>query len=93
MGVEHLVTAMNKDTERGYLAHAHSLRLLTRFGDWPTKALESSPLKLPTLRVLKLASIIHGLAMDNLLPLHIENLYCDRPTCRLAGHKNHPHGK
>jgi hypothetical protein len=73
MGVEHLVTTMNKDTERGYLAHAHSLRLLTQFGHWPTEALESNPLKLPTLRILRLASTIHGLAMDSLPSLHLEN--------------------
>jgi hypothetical protein len=27
MGVEHLVRTMNKDMDRGYLAHAHTLRL------------------------------------------------------------------
>jgi hypothetical protein len=32
MDVEHHVTTMNTGTERGYLAHAHSLRLLTQFG-------------------------------------------------------------
>ena len=32
MGVDHLVTTMNKDMERGYLAHAHSLRLISQFG-------------------------------------------------------------
>jgi hypothetical protein len=73
MGVEHIVTTMNKDTERGYLAHAHTLRLLTQFGHWPTEALESNPLKLPTLRILRLASTIHGLAMDNIPPLHLDN--------------------
>jgi hypothetical protein len=73
MGVEHHVTTMNKDTEREYPAHAHSLRLLTQFGHWPTKALESNPLKLPTLRILRLASTVHGLSMDNLPPLHFEN--------------------
>ena len=73
MGVEHLSTAMNKDTERGYLAHAHTHRLLSQFGHWPTEALESNPLKLPTLRILRLTSTIHGLAMENLPPLHLEN--------------------
>ena len=29
MGVDHLVHTMNKDTDRGYLAHAHTTRLLT----------------------------------------------------------------
>jgi len=29
MGMEHLVRTMNKDTDMGYLAHVHNLRLLT----------------------------------------------------------------
>jgi hypothetical protein len=86
MGVEHLVTAMHKDTERGYLAHAHSLHLLSQLGHWPTKALESNPLKLPTLRILRLARTIHGLAMDNLPTLHLENEIA-------TGHRHHPQGK
>jgi hypothetical protein len=73
MGVEHPVTTMNKDTERGYLVHTHTLRLLSQFGHWPTEVLEYNPLKLPTLRILRLASTIPGLAMDNLPPLHLEN--------------------
>ena len=52
VGVEHLICTMNKDMDRGYLAHAHILRLLTQFGHSPTEALESNPLKLPTLRTL-----------------------------------------
>ena len=33
----------------------------------------TGPLKLPTLRILRLASTLHGLPMDNLPPLHLEN--------------------
>ena len=73
MGVEHLVRTMNKDTDKGYLAHARTLRLQTQLGHWPTEALESNPLKLPTLRTLRLPSTIQGLALDNLPPLYIEN--------------------
>ena len=29
MEIEHLINTMNKDTERGYLAHSHTLRILT----------------------------------------------------------------
>ena len=32
MGMEHLVRTMNKDTDRGYLVHSHTLRFLTQFG-------------------------------------------------------------
>ena len=39
MGIEHLTRAMNKDSERGFIAHAHVHRLLTRFNQWPGEAL------------------------------------------------------
>jgi len=29
MGIEHLINTMNTDTERGFLAHTHTLRILT----------------------------------------------------------------
>ena len=44
MGIEHLTRVMNKDTERGYTAHAHVHRLLSQFNNWPHEALESNPL-------------------------------------------------
>ena len=69
MGIEHLIHTISKDTERGFLAHSHTLHILTQFNHWPTKALESSPLKLPTLRILRLASTIKYLELDNLPPL------------------------
>jgi hypothetical protein len=73
MGLEHLVRAMNNDTDRGYLTHAHILHLLTQYGHWPTEALESNPLKLPTIRILRLASSIKDLELQNHSPLSQEN--------------------
>ncbi len=73
MGIEHLTRGMNKDTERGFTAHAHVHRLLTQFNHWPREALESNPLKLPTLRILRLASHIPGLEFDGLQSLHQDN--------------------
>ena len=64
---------MNKDAERGFTAHAHVHRLLSQFNHWPREALESNLLKLPTLRILKLASHILGLEYDNLPPIHQRN--------------------
>ena len=55
MGIEHLTRVMNKDSERGVTAHALAHRLLSQFNHWPWEALESNPLKLPTLRILKSA--------------------------------------
>ena len=61
MGIEHLTLVMNKDSDRGVTAHAHAHRLLSQYNHWPREALESIPLKLPTLRILRLASNIPGL--------------------------------
>jgi hypothetical protein len=69
-GIEHLTRVMNKDTERGFTTHAHVHRLLTQFNHWPQEALEASPLKLPTLRIVRLANNIPGLEYDHLSPLH-----------------------
>jgi hypothetical protein len=73
MGIEHLTRVMNKDTERGFTAHADVHRLLSQFNHWPQEALESNPLKLPTLRILRLASNIPGLEYDRLPPFHQDN--------------------
>ena len=73
MGIKHLTRAMNKDTERGFTAHVHVHRLLSQFNHWPQEALESNPFKLPTLRILRLASKIHGLEYDHMPPLHQDN--------------------
>ena len=64
---------MNKDSERGFTAHAHVHRFLLRFNHWPKEALESNPLKLPALRILRLASRMQGLELDGLSPLRQDN--------------------
>jgi hypothetical protein len=74
MGIEHLTRVMNKDTERGFTAHAHVHRLLSKFNHWSQEALESNPFnKLPTFRILRLTSNIPGLEYDRLPPLHQDN--------------------
>jgi hypothetical protein len=60
MGTENLTRVMNKDSERGFTAHAHAHRFLSQFNHWPWEALGSNPLKLPTLRILRLASTYPG---------------------------------
>ena len=67
--IVHLTHIINKDIERGFTAHAHVHRLLSQFNHWPQEALESNPLKLPTLRILRLASNILGLRYDRMPPL------------------------
>ena len=73
MGIEHLTRVVNKDSERGFTAHAHVHRLLSQFNHWQREALESNPLKLTTLRILRLASRIPGLEFDGLPPLRQDN--------------------
>jgi hypothetical protein len=72
MGIEYLTRVMTKDTERGFTAHAIVHRLLSQFNHRPRKALEFNPLKLPILRILRLASTIPGLELDRLPSLHQE---------------------
>ncbi len=73
MGIEHITRVMNKDSERGFTVHAHVHRLLSQFNHWSREALESNPLKLPTLRILRLASRIPGLEFEGLPPLRQDN--------------------
>ena len=73
MGIERLTRVMNKDTQRGYTAHAHIHRLLSQVNHEPQEALESNPRKLPTLRILKLAGKIPLLEYDLMPPLHQNN--------------------
>jgi len=73
MGIEHLTRIVNKYSERGFTAHAHVNRLISRFDHWPLEALESNPLKIPTLRILRHANTIPGLGFESLPPLHQAN--------------------
>ncbi len=70
IGIEHLIRVMNKDKERGLTAHAHAHHLISQFNHWPQEALESNPLKLPKLRILRLASNMPGLEFDCMPPPH-----------------------
>ena len=78
MGIEHLTRVVNKDSERGFTAHVNVHRLLLQLNHWPKEALESNPLKLPTLRILRLASRILGLELDDLPPLRQDNAITTR---------------
>jgi len=64
---------MNKKSERGFTAHAHVHRLITNFNHWPSEALETNQLKLPTLRILRLASTLSRFEFENLPSLHQDN--------------------
>jgi hypothetical protein len=73
IGIENLTRIINKDSERGYTAHAHVHRLLSQFGYWPLDALESNSPEILTLRIIRHASTIPGHEFENLPPLHLTN--------------------
>jgi hypothetical protein len=73
MGIEHLTNAMNKNSERGFTAHAHVHRIITELNHWPLEALETNHLKIPTLRILRLVGTIPGFEFENLPILHKDN--------------------
>ena len=52
MGIEHLMHILNKSTDRGYLAYAHTSRVATTYQHWPKEAYEANQARLSTLRVL-----------------------------------------
>jgi hypothetical protein len=60
MGIEHPVDIVNKPTDRGYLAYAHTSRVATTYQHWPKEAYEANQAKLPTLRVLSYVQNITG---------------------------------
>lgn len=73
MGIEHLTRSTNKNTERRFTAHAHAHRIISRFNHCPMEALETTTLKLPTLRILRLASTVSGLELEKLSGLQQDN--------------------
>ncbi len=82
MGMKYLTLTINKDTERGYLAYSHTLRLFSQLNHWPMEAIESNALKLPTLHVLRQAGTIPGLELESLPKFTQENEIAD--TLRTA---------
>ena len=60
---------LNKPTDRGYLAYAHTSRVATTYQHWPKEAYEANQAKLPTLRVLSYVQNIAGAELE-----HIPNL-------------------
>ena len=69
MGLEHLMNILNKPTDRGYLAYAHTHRIATKYQHWPIEAYEANLAKHPTLRVLSYVKNITGAELE-----HIPNL-------------------
>jgi hypothetical protein len=52
MGIEHITKIINKPTDRGYIAYAHTKWIANTYRHWPKEAHEATQARLPTLRVL-----------------------------------------
>ena len=52
MGIEQISEIINKPTDRGYIAYAHTTRIANTYHHWPKEAHEATQARLPTLRVL-----------------------------------------
>ena len=66
---------LNKPTERGYLAYAHTSRVATTYQHWPKEIYETNQAELPTLRVL---SCVQNIARAELE--HTSNLQAPNNT-------------
>ena len=73
MGIEQLTNILNKPTDRGYLAYAHTHRVATKCQHWPIEAYEANQAKLPTLRVLSYVQNITGAELEHIPSLQISN--------------------
>jgi hypothetical protein len=77
MGIEHLVDILNKPTDRGYLAYAHTSRVSNTYYHWPKEAYEAAQANLPALRVLSYVQNIIGAELEHIhnlqTPNHIAN--------------------
>jgi len=52
MGIEHISEILNKPTERGHIAYAHTIRVANTYHHWPKEAHEATQARLHTLHVL-----------------------------------------
>ena len=73
MGIEHLMDILNKPTDRGYLAYAHTSRVANTYQHLPKEAYEANQAKLPTLRVLSYVQNIPGAEIEHIPSLQTPN--------------------
>ena len=69
MGIEHLIEILNKPTNWGYLAYAHTSKVATTYQHWPKAVYEANQAKLSTLQVLSYIQHIAWVELE-----HIPNL-------------------
>jgi hypothetical protein len=67
------VNILNKPTDRGYLAYAHTHRVAATYHHWPIEAYEANQAKIPTLRVLSYVQNITGAELEHIPSLQTPN--------------------
>jgi len=78
MGIEHLMDILNKPTDRGYLAYAHTTRIANSYQHWPKEAHEANQAKITTLRVISYVQNITGPELEHIPTLQTPNLIAVR---------------
>ena len=66
MGIEHVTEIINKPTDRGYIAYAHTTRVANTYHHWPKEAYEATQARPTTLRVLSYIKNIPGAELENI---------------------------
>ena len=72
-GKENLMEVLNKPTDRGFLAYAHTSRVATTYQHWPKEAFKVNHAKLSTSRVISYIQHIPGAELDHIPNLHAPN--------------------
>ena len=73
MGTEHITEIINKTTDKGYIAFAHTTRVASTYHHWPKEAHEATQARLPTLSVLSYVRSIPGAEMEHIQNIQIPN--------------------
>ena len=73
LGIKHLMDILNKPTDRGYLAYAHTSRVANTYQYWPKEAYEANQAKHLTLRVLSYVQNITGAELEHIPSLQTPN--------------------
>jgi hypothetical protein len=73
MGIEHLMEILNKPTDRGFLAYAHTTRVAAPYQHWPKEAYTADHAKLPTIRILSYIQHIPEAELDQIPNLQAPN--------------------
>ena len=69
VGIEHLMEILNKPTDRGFLAYAHTTRVVTTYQHCLKESYEANQAKLPTLRVISYTQHIPGAELGQISSL------------------------